>query len=90
MKFWLQLNCLWHIISGQVKKPATKPEIKDANCVVVSKAVVLNKDKLEKWEIKAKRAGALKTGMSYDVKVLIRDCKDNPLLIWETLKTSFI
>jgi len=34
--------------------------------------------------------GALKTGMSHDVKVLIRDCEDNPILIWETLKTSFI
>ena len=28
--------------------------------------------------------------MSHDVKVLIRDCEDNPLLIWETLKMSFI
>ena len=28
--------------------------------------------------------------MSHDVKVLIRDCEDDPILIWETLKTSFI
>ena len=34
--------------------------------------------------------GALKTGMSHDIKVLIRDCEDNPILIWETLKMSFI
>ena len=75
----------------QEKRLAAKPEIKDAKGIVVSKAVALDEDKLEKWEIKAERAaGALKTGMSHDVKVLIRDCKDNPLLIWETLKISFI
>ena len=57
----------------------------------MSKAVALDEDKLEKWEIKAEQAaGALKTGMSHDVKVLIRDCEDDPILIWETLKTSFI
>ena len=28
--------------------------------------------------------------MSHDVKVLIRDCEDDPILIWETLKMSFI
>jgi translation initiation factor 2B subunit (eIF-2B alpha/beta/delta family) len=28
--------------------------------------------------------------MSHDIKVLIRDCEDDALLIWETLKTSFI
>ena len=28
--------------------------------------------------------------MSHDVKVLIQDCEDNPILIWDTLKTSFI
>jgi len=91
MKSWLQLNGLWRLVSGQEKKPAARPEIKDAKGVVVSKAVGLDEDKLEKWEIKAERAaGALKTAMSHDVKVLIRDCEDDPLLIWDTLKTSFI
>jgi len=28
--------------------------------------------------------------MSQDIKVLIRDCEDDPILIWETLKTSFV
>ena len=28
--------------------------------------------------------------MSYDVKVLIRDCEDNSILIWDTLRMSFI
>ena len=28
--------------------------------------------------------------MSHDVKVLIQDCEDNPILIWDTLKSSFI
>ena len=28
--------------------------------------------------------------MSPDIRVLIRDCEDDPLLIWDTLKTSFI
>ena len=91
MKSWLQLNGLWRLVSGQEKKPAAKSEIKDSNGQVVSKAVALDEDKLERWEVKAERAaGALKTWMSHDVKVLIRDCEDNPILIWETLKTSFI
>ena len=91
MKSWLQLNGLWHLVSGQEKKPAAKPEIKDSKGQVVSKAVALDEDKLERWEIKAERAaGALKTCMSHDVKVLIRDCEDNPILIWDTLKSSFI
>ena len=91
MKSWLQLNGLWRLVSGQEKKLAARPEIKDSNGIVVSKAVALDEDRLEKWEIKAERAaGALKTGMSHDVKVLIRDCEDDPLLIWETLKTLFI
>src|SRR5437588_2290381 len=91
MKSWLQLNGLWRLVSGQEKKPAAKPEIKDSKGQVVSKAVALDEDKLERWEIKAERAaGALKTCMSHDVKVLIRDCEDDPILIWDTLKTSFI
>ena len=28
--------------------------------------------------------------MSHDVKVLIWDCEDDPILIWDTLKSSFI
>jgi hypothetical protein len=28
--------------------------------------------------------------MSQEVKVLIRDCEDNPVLIWDTLKMSFV
>ena len=82
---------VWHLVSGQEKKPAAKPKIKDTNGIVVSQAVALDEDKLEKWEIKAERAaGALKTDMSHDVKVLIRDCEDDPLLIWGTLKMLFI
>jgi len=53
MKSWLQLNGLWCLVLGQEKKPAAKPEIKDSKGAVVSKAVALDKDKLEKWEIKA-------------------------------------
>ena len=89
--FWLQLNGLWHLVSGQEKKPAPIPKVKDSTGNTVSPAVTLDEDKLEKWEIKAEQAaGALKTGMSHDIKVLIQDCEDNPILIWETLKTLFI
>ena len=52
MKFWLQLNGLWRLISGQEKKPAAKPEIIDSQGKVVSKAVDVDEDKLERWEIK--------------------------------------
>jgi len=38
MKSWLQLNGLWRLVSGQEKKPAAKPEIKDPKGAVVSKA----------------------------------------------------
>ena len=61
----LQLNGLWRLVSGQEKKPAAKPEIKDSSGNLVSSAVALDEDKLERWEIKAERAaGALKTAMS--------------------------
>src|ERR1700743_469139 len=91
IKSWLQLNGLWRLVSGLEKKPASKPEIKDSSGAVLSAAVALDEDKLERWEIKAERAaGALKTPMSQDISVLIRDCEDDPILIWETLRTSFI
>ena len=82
MKSWLQLNGLWCLVSGQEKKPVAKPEVKDSKGQVISKTVDLDEEKLEQWEIKAERAaGALKTGMSHDIKVLIRDCEDDPILI---------
>src|SRR5258708_14561817 len=91
MKSWLQLNGLWHLVSGLERKPVGRAEVKDAHGNVVTPAADVDEDKLEHWEIKAKRtAGALKTAMSPDVKVLIRDGKDDPIFIWDTLKTSFI
>ena len=91
MKSWLQLNGLWRLVSGLEKKPAEKLEVKDSSGQILSPGVALDEDKLERWEIKAERAaGALKTAMSQEVKVLIRDCEDDPISIWETLKTSFI
>ena len=91
IKSWLQLNGLWRLVSGLEKKPAPKPEIRDSAGNITSPAVALDEDKLERWEIKAeKAAGALKTAMSPDIRVLIRDCEDDPILIWDTLKTSFI
>ncbi|KAI0257979.1 hypothetical protein BC834DRAFT_837270, partial [Gloeopeniophorella convolvens] len=62
IKSWLQLHGLWRLVVGLEKKPTAKAE-----------------DKLEKWEVKAERAaGALKSAMSHDVKVLIRDFEDDP------------
>ena len=91
MKSWLQLNGLWRLVNGSDKRPAEKPETKDSSGTILSQAVPLDEDKLDRWETKAERAaGALKTAMSQEVKVLIRDCEDDPVLIWETLKTSFI
>ena len=82
MKSWLQLNVLWCLVSGQEKKPAAKLEIKDSSGKVISPVVTLDEDKLEQWEIKAeKAAGALKTAMSPDVRVLIRDDEDDPIFI---------
>jgi gag-polypeptide of LTR copia-type len=91
IKSWLQLNGLWRLVSGQEKKPAPKPEVRDSQGQVIAPAVAVDEDKLERWEIKAERAaGALKTAMTHDVKVLIRDCEDDPIKIWDILKTSFI
>jgi len=79
------------LVSGLEKKPAPKPEITDSSGSVITPAVPVDEDKLERWEIKAeKAAGALKTAISSDLRVLIRDCEDDPLLIWDTLRTSFI
>ena len=91
MKSWLQLNGLWRLVSGLERKPVGRAEVKDAHGNVVTPAADVDEDKLEHWEIKAERAaGALKTAMSPDVKVLIRDGEDDPIFIWDTLKTSFI
>ena len=91
MKSWLQLNGLWRLVSGVEKKPEAKLEVKDSKGHILSPAVPLDEDKLERWEIKAERAaGALKTAMTHEVKVLIRDCEDDPIMIWNTLSASFI
>lgn len=67
---------------------SAQPEIKDPNGQILSPAVGVDQVRLER-EIKAERAaGALKTPMSHGVKVLIRDCEDDPIMIWETLKAS--
>jgi hypothetical protein len=47
MKSWLQLNGLWHLVSGQEKKPTAKPKIFDSSGKSVSPAITLDKDKLE-------------------------------------------
>ena len=91
IKSWLQLYGQWRLVSGLEKKHAPKPEIRLSAGNITSPAVALGEDKLERWEIKAeKAAGALKTAMSPDIRVLIRNCEDNPIMIWDTLKTSFI
>jgi hypothetical protein len=91
MKSWLQLHGLWCLVSGSERKPAGRVEVRDTAGNVVTPAVDVDEDKLERWEIKAeKAAGALKTAMSPDVRVLIRDGEDDPIFIWETLEMSFI
>ena len=91
MKTWLQLNGLWHLVSGLEEKPAAQPEIKDSNGQILSPAVPLDQKEPQQWEILAeKAAGALKTAMSHEVKVLIKDCEDDLIMIWETLRTCFI
>ena len=91
MKSWLQLHGLWRLVSGLERKPAGKAEVRDTAGNVVTPAVDVDEDKLERWETKAeKAAGALKTAMSPDVRALIRDGEDDPIFIWDTLKMSFI
>ena len=47
IKSWLQLNGLWHLVSGLDKKPAEKLKIKDLSGNIVSQAVPLDEEKLE-------------------------------------------
>ena len=48
-------------------------------------------EKIEKWELKAeKAAGAIRSTVSSDLKVHIRDCEDDPVKIWSTLEGAFI
>ena len=67
------------------------PQVLDSHSNVQTAAVPPDEDKLERWEVKAERAaGALKTVNFHELRVLIRDCEDNPILIWDTLKASFV
>lgn len=67
------------------------PQVLDSHSNVQTAAVPPDEDKLERWEVKAERAaGALKTATFHELRVLIRDCEDNPILIWDTLKASFV
>jgi hypothetical protein len=78
-------------VAGLERKPVGRAEVKDTHGNVVTPAADIDEVKLEHWEIKAERAaGALKTAMSPDVKDLINDGKNEPIFIWDTLKTSFI
>ncbi|KAH9045843.1 hypothetical protein EDB84DRAFT_1558789 [Lactarius hengduanensis] len=91
VKSWLQLNGLWRLVSGSEKKPVGKPDVLDSKGTVLTAATPPDEDKLERWEVKAeKAAGALKTAMSHELRVLIRDCEDDPIAIWDTLKASFV
>ena len=91
MKDWLQLNGLWRLVSGSEKKPVGTPQVLDSKGNVQTAAVPPDEDKLERWEVKAERAaGALKTATFHELRVLIRDCEDNPILIWSTLKAYFV
>ena len=91
IKSWVQLNGLWRLVSGSEKKPAGKPKVLDSKGVVINAAVPPDEDMLERWESKAESAaGALKTAMSLELRVLIRDYEDDPLLIWDTLKAAFV
>ena len=70
---------------------AGKPEVLDSKGVVLTAAVPPDEEKLERWEIKAERAcGALKTAISHELRAPIRDCEDDPLVIWDTLKATFV
>ncbi|KAI9450339.1 hypothetical protein BJY52DRAFT_1191926 [Lactarius psammicola] len=90
IKPWLQLNGLWQLVSGSEKKPTGKPKVLDSKGNVLTAAMPPDEDKLERWEVKAERAaGALKIAMSYELRVLIRGCEDDPIAIWDTLKANF-
>jgi hypothetical protein len=48
-------------------------------------------EKIEKWELKAeKAAAAIRSTVSAELKVHIRDCEDDAVKIWSTLKDAFI
>jgi hypothetical protein len=47
IKSWLQLNGLWHLVSGLKRKPAERAEVRDVANNVVTPAVNVDEDKLE-------------------------------------------
>ena len=48
-------------------------------------------EKIENWELKAeKAAGAIRSTVSAELKVHIRECEDDAVKIWSTLKDAFI
>ena len=82
---------LWRLVTGIETKPAGKPAIDATATTSAIPAVPVDEDKLEKWEIKAeKAAGAIRSTVSSELKVHIRDCEDDPVKIWNALKDAFI
>lgn len=95
MKPWLQLNGFWRLVSGTEKRPTGKPKVSGR---LQTSRILLFKPPLclqmkACWtggSLRVRAAGALKTTMSPELRMLIRDCEDNPLLIWDTLKATFV
>ena len=82
---------LWRLVTGVELKPVGTAAIPASATSSAVPAVPVDADKLDKWEIKAeKAAGAIRSTISPDLKVHIRDCEDDPVKIWETLKAAFI
>ena len=87
MMSWYQPNGLWRLVSGSDKKLIGKPKVLDSKGNVVTCCCAPRWG--QTWEMgKSKLVyGALKTAISHE---LIRDCEDDPILIWDTLKASFV
>jgi hypothetical protein len=91
MKNFLMVSQLWMIVSGTETCPP-KPSSQPSD-VTSSDFQVWKKDRKEymDWMNKSfKAAGLLVSCMSPEVKVYVRDVSEDPVKIWETLKTTFI
>ena len=82
---------LWRLVTGIETRPVGKLAVAATSTSAAVPAIPVDEGKLEKWEIKAeKAAGAIRSTVSSELKVHIRDCEDDPVKIWQALKDAFI
>ena len=93
MKTVLQVSKLWKLVNGQEKCPTITPLPKDSSKATVAEleAFSAQEKAVIAWEERAEQAAALmRSTISQDCLVHVRDHEDDPVKIWTTLEATFI